>query len=531
MAMSPSTPTRPSDTLSGKTGKAAEFILAGIESGRFAKGEFLPSVHACAKMAGVSSVTMCKAGKHLRMRGVLSGKPGEPTRVAGGPVQFQRSGDAGAIHQPDEVLSRQDVYLTICRDLRRDILNNIYKPGAMLPLMKQLQYRYRTSNRTLARALSVVCEEGLVVPCRRRYAVAVLSSAGSSRAIGLIAHRESVTKQVLSIPSGHNYLHHIELYASQLSIKTRLAGYEWEDGALDAEKVMDEIMPGGRNPPDGFIFIPTSQPSDFEELCKGLARTRKPVAVLDLQGDWKQTASNILSAHFRIFPIGVTPLSGDRMAQHLFGLGHRRIAFFSLWHYTPWSINRYAGMKRARADAGLEGDIRFFGTTTEARPSDEGPIVPLWDKPSDPADPESAEYVLKAAFNARYRDLAMVRRYARPLFEQALADPSITAWVSANDEIAVSALEFLREKRVAVPGRISLVSFDDSTAAIANRITSYNFQLERIVAAAFRHLLDFKRPQRLRWPRVVDIPGTIVTRQTSGPAPLPAVRGAKPRTR
>jgi hypothetical protein len=70
---------------------------------------------------------------------------------------------------------------------------------------------------------------------------------------------------------------------------------------------------------------------------------------------------------------------------------------------------------------------------------------------------------------------AETRAALQPLLESALADPGITAWVTANDFTATLALTFIKSKGVRVPADLSLISFDDSTQAVRNNFSSYNF--------------------------------------------------------
>jgi DNA-binding LacI/PurR family transcriptional regulator len=70
--------------------------------------------------------------------------------------------------------------------------------------------------------------------------------------------------------------------------------------------------------------------------------------------------------------------------------------------------------------------------------------------------------------------------------EKLLADQTVTLWVGANDLVAESCRQFLELRKIAVPGRIALVGFDDSEVAWANRISSYNFncpELARVMVA------------------------------------------------
>jgi DNA-binding LacI/PurR family transcriptional regulator len=102
-------------------------------------------------------------------------------------------------------------------------------------------------------------------------------------------------------------------------------------------------------------------------------------------------------------------------------------------------------------------------------------------------------------------------------FREALEDRSLTAWVGANDMVGLVALGYLRGSRIAVPSRISVVSFDDMIEAFGVGLSSYNFNVAAIVRCMFEHILS---PPRPRDPVIADyeIPGMVMARRSSGPA-------------
>jgi DNA-binding LacI/PurR family transcriptional regulator len=110
---------------------------------------------------------------------------------------------------------------------------------------------------------------------------------------------------------------------------------------------------------------------------------------------------------------------------------------------------------------------------------------------------------------------ACVHATVNTLCERALADGSATAWVFPNDYICGMGYDLLRAKHIQVPRRISLVGFDDSTAAVYRRITSYYFNLPALVKAMLRHVLTPHVLHGVRRRRVIEIEGNIVERQTT----------------
>jgi DNA-binding LacI/PurR family transcriptional regulator len=111
------------------------------------------------------------------------------------------------------------------------------------------------------------------------------------------------------------------------------------------------------------------------------------------------------------------------------------------------------------------------------------------------------------------------QRFLQPMFERALADTTITAWVCATDSIATQALAFLENRDIAVPGRISLVGFDNSPLSTMYGLTSYDFDQQNL----FNHAISFaigRRGSAESPGTAVECPGTLIERQTTGKAKL-----------
>jgi DNA-binding LacI/PurR family transcriptional regulator len=118
-----------------------------------------------------------------------------------------------------------------------------------------------------------------------------------------------------------------------------------------------------------------------------------------------------------------------------------------------------------------------------------------------------------AARENEYRASIMLQ----PLFEKALSDRSITAWVCSSDPQALMALEFVRARGKTVPKDISVMGFDDTTDAYNNGLTSYNFDIGQAAYRMLNFILDPRTESR--GPTVVEIPGMVVERETTGVPP------------
>ena len=208
-----------------------------------------------------------------------------------------------------------------------------------------------------------------------------------------------------------------------------------------------------------------------------------------------------------------THLPGRDMARYLSALGHRTIAYVCDGHGDAWSRNRYAGLKE---------------TLTKAAPGAQ--VIPVvYDAPEqlDPDQSKPRYANPDAPFTVRQQRLHAVAAYSwkhreaqlRPLFEQTIALEGPTAWVCGNDQTAVLALDFLRQRGVRVPDEVSVVGFDDITEAHSEGLTTYRFKEHEVAQALFSHMTNsalFHMAKRKG--SVITIGGCVVERGTSAAA-------------
>jgi DNA-binding LacI/PurR family transcriptional regulator len=102
-----------------------------------------------------------------------------------------------------------------------------------------------------------------------------------------------------------------------------------------------------------------------------------------------------------------------------------------------------------------------------------------------------------------------------PLLKKALAEKSITAWACANDMAALMALSFLKSRTIAVPGRISVVGFDNSLESMKAGLTTYDFNRSAAFYAALRYVISGTLPGSASGRRPLNISGYLVARATT----------------
>lgn len=169
--------------------------------------------------------------------------------------------------------------------------------------------------------------------------------------------------------------------------------------------------------------------------------------------------------------------AGRMAVEHLVALGHRRIAFVQGSHATGQSGERERGYADALRAAGIA---------------------------SDPA------LVVAGDFNPASTRLATEALLA-------LAEPP-TAIFTANDGMAMTVLEVLRERALAVPDDVSVIGFDDMPLASYAQpaLTTVRPPAREIAVRAVHTLARMIESGRFESERVA-FPAELVVRQSTGP--------------
>jgi len=511
---------RQNSSLSPKASRAEAWILCCIKDGTYLPGDTLPPIRQLVATIGVSHVTVWKAVKRLCKLGVLVSVPGQLTKVAGAETSM-------VVQQPPTVKlpeSRRRHWSFVARQIEQDILVRRYEPGANLPSMKWLAGHYRTTYRTLSAVLNALSRDGLVKPRGIGYCVPGLSSAKPGAAIVFLADKAYIESWTLPLQTGHDHLGPLEVCASMASVRVALAPCVYQDDQLVAENPATVFPASGDTGPAilGYVYL-LNHPDPSRIILESLAHTSKPVCILDESGiPWTLPAG--LEQFFRVFPIATTQLPGRIMGRYLIGLGHRKIAYFSVHGAFPWSIARLQGIEQSFRSAGihngvaryaLDSDIWWFESRSRTNAPRRASRSASGTQTGGPFQGEHAARIL-TALQTLYSDTKSIERHLEGMFLAALKDRSITAWVTENDEIAILAAGFLRHRGVTLPQRLSLLSFDNSARAAAGRITSYDFGIPTITHNAIRHIVEFPPKRKRNAPVCMEFDGMIIERDSSG---------------
>jgi DNA-binding LacI/PurR family transcriptional regulator len=104
------------------------------------------------------------------------------------------------------------------------------------------------------------------------------------------------------------------------------------------------------------------------------------------------------------------------------------------------------------------------------------------------------------------------------LLEKAFAKMDATGWIAATDSIGLSALKFLREKKLRVPQDVSVSGFDNLPESLGKGLTTLDFNLPQIARAILGFLLASGAHKKKKQAGPVEVPGLIIRRESVGRA-------------
>ena len=165
--------------------------------------------------------------------------------------------------------------------------------------------------------------------------------------------------------------------------------------------------------------------------------------------------------------------------QHLFDLGHRRIAFIGGELSHPSIQDRFDGYKSALAEAGIPIDANMIH------------------------------------LEQRYTTVPEGYQATRALLEKGV---SFTALFAANDAMAIGAMQCLKEHGMTIPREVSVVGYDDVEASAHSEppLTTVHVEKEGMGAIAIRRLVEMIRTKK-KLVGTVYTPVELVVRQTTAP--------------
>lgn len=513
----------------GKSAQRAVEGVYGVIADNLKQGRSrLPTIADMAASLHLSHHAVRRAVAYWRDRGVLSVSTRTGIHLRNPAID--RGALTGMLAEYREHTVGKASY--VAQRIVERIQQGAYTPGGQVHSCKELSVESGCTYRTVRRALHSLCDKGMLERYRRGYRVAVGDVASGRNTIVFIG----VPRNPAFLRTWHPYLRFfwpsIEMECTRLGLRLVLYGHD-QKGAITRMNstgtlTVEHIERAHRVL--GYVVWTHNMPHWWVEgLFAGLAATGKPVAVLTdaLRTPLEMQVSLAKeNACFAFFPLGTGRNPGVHMGKYLAGLGHRSVAFFTIAGY-GYAEDRALGLAAAMHD--LQCTCRLFSldreSADELRNSTQGPFMTAQARVSSLISWLTSTFPtylswqdVFAGFSSTLTMLHL-RSAFRELFEQALSDKSITAWVGMRDQIALGALDFLNRAKIPVPQRISVAGFDDSIAAFSAGMTSLNFGSHDAAIAMVGHIVSRQPSRKKRAPSVIRIHGTVMARGTTGPPP------------
>lgn len=520
--------------------KAADFALARLAELSGRPDAPTPSLKVLARECGVAYMTMWKAASRLRRKGIIEMHRKTGIRLCSLP---QEQPDRAQNTLSTAIPKNGQKWERTARRIVEDIHNSLYEHGESLGPIKHLAHRYGVCPPTLRRALEYLVDQGVLESSVGGYRTADAPRMDWSVSI-VVLYRCDTPGSVRPITTTiTRTLAELERICSRTNVHLQGVGWSYEENLLVPNNGWTPLAlpPALSDSLLGFIVIGEG----LHDICElgifeEILRTRKPVAILDADGlSPAPDAARPWPAHLRIFERALDEKPGADMAAFMLQLGHRSVAYISGDHHDQWSRQRLEGIRRTFSHAGFSGGVR--AAIAPSPPGYQGDVRRYFHEHSKTmiAALDNARISLKnatssamhwlgdtfadpAVFGAMtaFQERTELRERLTPLLDELCGCPEITAWIASNDETALVAFEFLRSRGISVPGKISVVGFDDSEIASHNGLTSYNFNEPALVKAMVRYLLDApvdRRPSRTRQTPIERVSGFVTARNSTAP--------------
>ena len=496
---------------------AIEFLASRCRTGVLRTGERLPPLRILADRAGVALVTMQQTVAWCKQSGYIDRhhRIARPVRTSDEAVRaefFPVSSGAG-------IESRKLWHRTADR-LEKDLMEGVFRPGETLPSTKVLCVRYGVSYPTMKKVFRHLLREHILDDRKGHLSVPPVVVPGEHlRIVLLIRGFDNGTMVAGTLDTEFIRCMEHECRKAHLGMDLILhaeAPHQlrfWKCGS--GERIHIEDL----HDTAGFVYLVNGQESKRDDLLALLTTMRGKCAVQDHFGISPLPHSLRRNPRSKVFSSSIFASAGLTVGRYLQGRGHRRIAYISPFHgEQEWSHQRLNGLEHAFQ--GIDNsEIRVaslpHSTLTELfEPDDQSPAfvrtVEAFKAWRGSLSPEISWAVPSGSTQSAPNWLGWGRAYEKliPLFNDLLEDPRITAWVCANDSVALMALDFLNKHKVAVGSTLSVIGFDDVREALEHQLTSFNYNIPSCAHAALMYLLNRTAPRD----DVVEVEGYVVER-------------------
>ncbi len=457
-----------------KQSAIAKALRESLENGDAIPMGLLPSQSDLALRFGTSRVTIRRVMGALEAQGLIEKRPDLGGFVARGRAM---------VHLPEADTDGGRV-TTIAMELKSSILQHTQTDLGEVLAAKTLRERFSCSHRTLSRALALLCDQGWIERHGRSFRLAGSTGPGSKPRgdAHVVLCGSPRTFDTSNLPLSH-CVRTIERLLAQQGWNPLVPVLSRDPGTLAADLPARRVA--------GFVLL-----SRGKGWASYLMRYPQAPVVFVNPGEevlWKKGPPTSKLYHLMVD----NRTAGVEVARHLWSLGHRRVAFIhfgaAVADERKWVMRRFEGMRMIFS---APGALEAFGAESEreeAGHSKKGVSTGLGGAASHLRETCAghlpSEWIGAGLAQLHHMDGAVAAaRKLSSVFTRAARQSGITAWVCANDELAGLAQAFLHVRGLSVPGRISLVGFDNSDLAFRLGLTSFDFAAEGMGAAAVRCL-------------------------------------------
>lgn len=490
--------------------KAVNYLKGMLDNHTWIPGDMLPSINQLANAAGVSSVPMWKAVNLLADEEILEVVQGSGTRVkkiSDEPANIVRNGWMGL------------------RDrIHKDILSGFFISGTLMPSLKEMRVHYGVSYQTLRKALDCLAGEGMITPEHRTYRAVSFTPSRVHSSIVLVGWAHPKLEMQSRTPWGEEFLRECENLCSRMKVKLSIFRYTENNGSLafiDQDgNVFSKLKDDGSAL--GYLVWAESPQELYRDVLNQLEHFKKPIAVLQEGSQLRLSDMVERSRLMKIFSLATSSNAARNVASYLLEQGHSSVAYISYLHKSDWSKARLCGLQEIYNRYGNNARvypciIDRYGFSNElwdhVKPMEHylPSILPLMDSAHIPAMVSNVINSFQSKLSGQLVS-EVIRTYLNKLFDKALSINDVSAWVCANDYMAVMAMDYLKKHS---DRKIAVVGFDDTFLAFRNGLTSYNFNTQSLVQIMLAHILNPSSDASTKRVKPVEIEGLLVVRSTT----------------
>lgn len=427
-----------------------------------------------------------------------------------------------------EVKSSVARWQSVADGIAADVTRGVYRRGVMIPPSKTLCHTYKTCNAVMKQALAALAERMVLEKCGRGFRVVAAKTARTRSSILFLSPETGPTLFTLPTLNAPEMWRSIERECEQRNLAI-------ETCPIDRFIRTAHTFRNRAQPILGCVaWTVALRNGDLPGIAEAAGSLSIPLAILDEGGTGLDRLKD-RRGNCSWYRMTTSEDPGYRLGMHLIHLGHTRLAYFCRGSKSSGEEPRLTGLKRALAGAGMDTPVAVFRSdrrTTFDEALGASRAFAHWttevldfagELSSDPEARNDYKIAMRFFWETQHLGIDMTEE-----FQRAAACPELTAWVCSSDSIALAAQRFCSQNEIDVPGRLSIAGIDNTTEAFGKSITSYDFNTPAVIAELFERLLAPPSRRPIRRPvTVVELPGMVMARSTTGPALSVQPRGVR----